>query len=556
MINKFKITRIVVALLFVSGIFLRLWNLDKAPISLFGDEIDVGLQANSILTTGNDYMGNTLPVIFRSFAEHRLPLQLYLATPFVKIFGLNEWGVRGASVMMGFLSILGMYFLVKELFGKRISVIAMLIMLFSPWHFVLSRQANDSGFLLPFLIFGTLLFVKGMKDYKYLLYSAAFWGLGFYSYATFSLFAPLFVLILIIIFYRQFIKIGFSKIAVAAFLGLLMISPYLIESFKGSTTKRVSDIRVISNEELEYKVIQGRRWSDDFWRKLYYNKFTVTGSELFKSYTNAFSVNFLFADGDSNPRHNVGGFGQLYAFEMITVLIGIYFAFKEIKRNRNKYYLIILFWLIIAPIPAILTQGGGVHAPRLILMLPPLVIFSALGINCLMRIKRPLFNKVVAIFLSIITFFNVGNFLYRYFVIWPNESWRFWHYGFGQTIKFVKSIDNDYQKIYFNNTYEPMLPRFLFYYNYDMAVFQKQFTGDVHIENLEENFDGFSLGDRYYFGDLKKPVERFAKPGNLVVASGEKDITNPFIFENPGLKLLEVVTSPYKDSIFYVFTGN
>jgi hypothetical protein len=203
-----------------------------------------------------------------------------------------------------------------------------------------------------------------------------------------------------------------------------------------------------------------------------------------------------------------------------------------------------------------LTQGGGAHSSRLILMLPPLILFSSLGIDFVLDIKKPLVRTFLTILLLVLAIFNVSRFMHKYFVIWPNESWRFWQYGFKETLSYVKSVDADYQKIYFNNTYEPMLPRFLFYYEYDMNKFHKEFKGDVHIENLEEGLDGFSLSEKYYFGDLKKPIERLAKPGVLVVASGEKDVTNPLIFENSNLKLLEVITSPYMDSIFYVFSGS
>src|SRR3989344_5374942 len=119
-----------IAALLVIGIFLRVWQVGKIPISLFGDEIDVGLQANSILTTGKDYLGNRMPVLFHSFSEYRLPLQLYLDVPFVKLFGLNEVGVRAVSVLFGFLSLIFFYLLIKEFSNKKLATVATLFMLF------------------------------------------------------------------------------------------------------------------------------------------------------------------------------------------------------------------------------------------------------------------------------------------------------------------------------------------------------------------------------------------------------------------------------------------
>ena len=50
-----------------------------------------------------------------------------------------------------------------------------------------------------------------------------------------------------------------------------------------------------------------------------------------------------------------------------------------------------------------------------------------------------------------------------------------------------------------------------------MSLFHKQFQGDTHKEGIETGFDGFRLGDKYYFGALEKPViqslQRASKPG-------------------------------------------
>src|SRR3989344_4359810 len=111
---------------FLLGIFFRIWRLQNVPIELFGDEIDVGLQAYSILTTNKDYFGNKFPLMFHSFSEYRLPMQLYLDVPFIKIFGLKEIGVRAPAVLMGFISLAFFYYLIKKLFDKHLAVIATL----------------------------------------------------------------------------------------------------------------------------------------------------------------------------------------------------------------------------------------------------------------------------------------------------------------------------------------------------------------------------------------------------------------------------------------------
>ena len=552
-----KLLLLIVITAFAIGAFLRVWQLRGVPISLFGDELDVGLQANSILTTGKDYFGNKFPVMFHSFAEYRLPMQPYLAAPFIKVFGLNELGARGPAVLMGFLSILSFYLLAKELFGKKAAVISCLFLLFSPWHFNFSRQANDAGILLPFVIFGTYFFLKGRKDFRYLIVSTILFSLSIYAYAISSVFVPLLVIGLTVLFRREIFAHGIKKLGLIGILCLLILSPYLNWTLKGRTTKRISDISAIPMVEVVAEVENARKLSGGIPGKLFYNKATVIVARLFENYTQAFSPAFLFARGDPNTRNSVDEFGQMYHLDALFVLLGlslVIYGLMAKKGHKRELWLIVL-WLVLAPIPAALTKGGGTHASRLILMLPPLILLSSLGFGSLMGIKKLLVRRAVLLVTILIMIFEVARFMNHYFVVWPVKNWKLWQYGFKETLEFVQTQDKNYQKVFLNSTYEPMLPRFLFYYRYDMAAFQREFEKDTFDKEIVPGMDGFKLGEKYYFGDLKKPIENLADPNILVVASAEKDATNPEIFNNRGLNLIKTTYAPDGTPIFYVFFG-
>ncbi|MDO8341235.1 MAG: hypothetical protein Q7T59_04630, partial [Candidatus Woesebacteria bacterium] len=64
---------ILIVILFIAS-FLRLYKISSDPVSLFGDELDVGYHAYSVLKTGKDYSGNFMPLHFQSLAEWRTPL--------------------------------------------------------------------------------------------------------------------------------------------------------------------------------------------------------------------------------------------------------------------------------------------------------------------------------------------------------------------------------------------------------------------------------------------------------------------------------------------------
>ena len=111
-------------IILVVATILRVYQLDRVPPSLFGDELDVGYQAYSLLKTGQDLRGHTLPVLIQSLSEYRAPLFIYSDIPFIALFGLNEWGVRLAAVFWGVLGVLGVYLLANGMFNQRIALLS------------------------------------------------------------------------------------------------------------------------------------------------------------------------------------------------------------------------------------------------------------------------------------------------------------------------------------------------------------------------------------------------------------------------------------------------
>jgi hypothetical protein len=49
-------------------------------------------------------------------------------------------------------------------------------------------------------------------------------------------------------------------------------------------------------------------------------------------------------------------------------------------------------------------------------------------------------------------------------------------------------------------------------------------------------------------------LENWTPQNSLIVASAEKDATNPSIFEDSNLRLVETIYSPHKTPVFYIYT--
>ena len=84
-----KIRLILIFLVVLVGIFLRFYKLDNIPSGIDSDEASQGYDAYSILKTGKDRYGETLPIFLRSFGNYQSPLYTYLTIIPISLFDLS-----------------------------------------------------------------------------------------------------------------------------------------------------------------------------------------------------------------------------------------------------------------------------------------------------------------------------------------------------------------------------------------------------------------------------------------------------------------------------------
>lgn len=562
-----KFSTVILTVIVLLAVLLRVYQLDKVPSSLFGDEVDVGYQAYSLLTTSKDLAGRTLPVYLKSLSEYRASLYIYSAVPFVGLFGLNEWGVRLPAAFWGILGVLGIYLLLKELFNSKTGLIGAFLMAISPWHLQYSRASFEVTMLLAFVIFGVHFFIKGIKNGWGLILSALFFGLTVYIYSTAVVFSPLMVGILSFVYWKDLWKLNRKWIFNSVMALSLILAPMIWFAVNGEASQRFSGVSIFQDTVLLDKVNLARKSQDYFstdgqprandpqTEGLFHNKPLIYLQVFFVNYLKAFSFNFLFAEGDINFRHHIHEMGELYYFEIALLLLGLW---SLNKYGERKEQILISGWLVIAPIPGSLTADGGYHATRLILMLPPLIILNSLGLNYLFSVFKSRYVKGLLAVLVVLFIFNFVFYLHRYYVHYPVESWRWWHVGYKEAMIFMKSEEGNYSKLAFNNTYEPSLIRFLMWWQYPSDRIQKSYPDLVPKDDVLPGFNGFSLNDKYYFGSTKKGVTDFVKPGILYMVAARDEVEGDWDWRKSppgGIKVLKTVVNPLNQPIFYVVTA-
>ncbi|OGD04518.1 hypothetical protein A3D85_01890 [Candidatus Amesbacteria bacterium RIFCSPHIGHO2_02_FULL_47_9] len=510
-----RLSWVLFCLILLFSVVIRVYQLDNLPVELTGDEIDVGIQAHSLLRTGKDYLGHPLPIFLQSFSEYRLPLLHYLTIPFVAVFGLTEWTVRLPMVILSLFSILAIFVLGSQIVSQRLGFTAMLLTTISPWHIQFSRWSNDNLAVMLLSVLGVSLFLRR----RYTL-AALFLALSFYAYSVAAVFVPLLILILLIS-----LRTLTGKLIVPIIFGLVLLTPYIYGLSQQITSRRFSQISVFSDSTLREDIIRRRVESSSPLTPVFRNRLIYYPQEILNNYLRSFSTEFLFFSGDPILRHAVGGMGMLYFF-------------------RNK---LILGWLLIAPIASAMTKDGGNHAGRLIVMLPPLILLSAAGLNYL----RP--KKLLFFALGAFAVFNFSFYLYRYYIEWTHDAWRFWQPGFKTALTYLKSQDSNFSRVYLNNTYEFTLSRFLFWFAYDPALFQSEYP--LRDSNPTSAFDGYNIG-KYYFGTLKNRVaetgfSQLLQPGEAYLASVRDEIGTGTI---GGVTVDQIITSPTGLPLYYILT--
>jgi len=486
-----KKSLIILGIIVLIAAVLRLWNIGSVPISPDWDEAALGYNAYSILHTARDEYGKFLPIVLRSFDDYKPALYSYFTIPSIIIFGLNVFSVRLPSAIFGILTVVGVFFLARELFkSEKLTLLCAFLLAISPWHIQFSRIAFESNVGLAFNIFSALFFLRGLKKPWFLLLSASLMALNLYIYQSEKVFTPLLLLVLVLIYRKELFSLP-KKYLIISVLALVLIAvPMISYTFTNANAlERAKGVSVFSQssqllEENSKKLLEDKK-NHDYLGLVLDNRRIVFAKTVIQGYLSHYDLNWLFVKGDI-ARHHAPSMGLLYLFELPFLFIGIYTLF--FGKYDKKIKLFIFSWFLIAPIPASITSGVP-HAVRTLNFLPTFQIFTAIGVifalqkisNITRSTSSGQISKIHIKYLifSLCILFFIFNFLYyidQYFVQQNYFNATEWQYGYAKAIPQIQKIEKNYNKIVVSN--RPPMDQsymfFLFYLKYPPDLYQKE----------------------------------------------------------------------------------
>jgi 4-amino-4-deoxy-L-arabinose transferase-like glycosyltransferase len=409
---------ILLILILAIAAFFRFYKLSEVPPGLYPDVAINGNDAATALANHN----------FRVFYPEnngREGLFINAIAISFAFFGISVWSIKIVAAIIGFLTVLGLYLMIKELFrGKKqnnsIALLSSFFLAVSFWHIVFSRLGFRAIMVPFFLVWGFYFLFWAMRMMRmkhandaneiirnwkleirnlfYWIFAGLLFGLGFHTYISYRVVPAIWMIVLLIEIYnhwprfKSFIAnslwcwgIGILAIIFAA-LPIVLYFYHNPQDFMG----RSSQISIFSS-----------------------------GSPVKQLATNTIKTLGMFnVRGDCNWRHNYACQPELFWPVGILFLIGVLLSSKEIikslsRRRRQavvnmgggrdfiaksdemvdnrltavnltgwtsaQISLFLLSWFFALLLPEILSNEGLPHALRAIGAIPPVFIFAGIG---------------------------------------------------------------------------------------------------------------------------------------------------------------------------------
>lgn len=490
--NILKKHWLIIAIIIFAA-FLRLWKLGSIPPSLTQDEAALGYNAFSILRTGRDEYGKLFPLIFKSFGDYKPGLYVYLDIPFVAALGLNEVSTRLPSALSGVLSVILIYFIVKNLFTnhKSLATISAFVAATNPYLIYFSRAAWEANVALCLTLGALLLFIKSLKNNKLIILSAVLFSLTLVTYQGAKLSTAVVVLILILIYWREFWKVNIKYLFTSLVLGVFIALPVFSSFFNGQTERLVIySIFSYPRPQSETSLYAGKYFYLFHSDQLNYLRMFLS------RYFNFYSGRFLFFIGDSENMINTAPYqGILQLVDVVLLPLGL---FALIRKKISKSEVFIFAWIILSPLSAALTRDQT-NAVRSLNAAVPLIFIIAFGLkSILIWIASRKYRLPYHILLTTFYIFSFTYFLDAYFIHVPAHNSNVWRYGYKQAVQYVTPVQKNYKNIVFEQSFMQPYIYFLYYQKYNPQKYQlaaklvdSEYKGDVgYVQKLDNiNFE-------------------------------------------------------------------
>lgn len=409
--------------LLIVGFLIATYRLQGWPDQLMLDEGIFGSTARDVA------MGTfTLPIFAQGVYGFPI-LSTFWQAGVMKLFGINIWGWRFASVLPGVMSIIPLYLLARDMFNRRLAVIACLVLLTTPYFLVYARLGYNNiqpEFLVALALYLLYLALRE-ASHAFLLLAGYIAGLGFYTY--FSGHSAFVIAVVFIGFTWLTRRYPFSRMIYTLSLfvlgTVLIVMPYVVYGIRQDIVAMGYRIFLSFFNSVDY----GGGYFPVEELYAYAPPVSLGGTMLFynpKIYLililRGIAQTFLAYQKPEMlwGEHYLacplaGTYGAFFYF------VGLVVALKHLNQMRHQI-LLLWFFTIFTLLSALNTFPP--REDHMVPILPALAILTALGLEAVAAVVTSLFGRpekhTRSILVALLAVVMVGG-LYDYFVLGMRE---------------------------------------------------------------------------------------------------------------------------------------
>ena len=353
-------TRVTLLAIVAIAAVIRLWHVGDLPPGLYPDEAANGNDALYANEHGWEW--------FYPNNNGREGLFINLQGLALLIAGVREpWVLRIVSALAGIATVPGIYLLGRELWNRRVGLFAAALLATSFWHVTFSRIGFRAIMAPLLLTFGLALFLRGIRALRngerkrwITVAGGALAGLGLHTYIAFRTAGLVFLATGAAAIWAapRLKRVRAAKLVIAAGIAAIVVASPLLHYFvthPGSFSDRAGQVSVLSAARPAYEIARN------------------VGLE----------AGMLVTRGDMNWRHNLSGKPALPPLLFGFMLLGAAWAVRRLWRKRGKDVLGVttLALIVAGAAPAVISGEGMPHALRGIMLVVPVMLLAAFGLE-------------------------------------------------------------------------------------------------------------------------------------------------------------------------------
>jgi 4-amino-4-deoxy-L-arabinose transferase-like glycosyltransferase len=480
---------------------LRLPRLGTLQGGLIPDEAAVAYDAWSILATGRDQYGETLPLFPRSTARLNC-LYVYLCVPGVAGLGLTEAAARLPAALAGVATVGLVFFLVRRAGGTSAGLLAAGFLAVSPWHVLLSRTAFDWVTLPALSTLTAVLAARALEGRAGGWLAGLAGGVSLYGYAPVRPWLPL-VLIGLALTHRRAVARRWRSLVGGAALLVVLAVPVAWMTLKPEGRERLEAVTGGATTALDaVRGFAGR-------------------------YVASFDPSFYLRPAGEPELHRLRSSGLLTALEAALLLLGV----LGVVRERREMGRLLLYWLLAAPL-AVSLHRDCPDPILLVTMLPAPQALAGLGGAALLRglARLPRLRWVGVAALSAAAALTARATALDLYRDYPTYSASLWTHGVREMVAEIESRRAGYDGVVVDGRHKLIGGLILFYAAHDPAARQAEVAGLTGREPR-------TVVGPYRIGDVDELLRR---PGRYLVWTTRAEGRRLF----PGREPLAVVRWP------------